>query len=276
MNDTDAVAPVESTTTQSSLTLVSTVAFTIGATVMILLHETSHSVAGMILGYHPTQIAFAVDERPTPTPADQAIIAMTGPVFSLVAGLAGVLADRLIRPLRRNGFWRLVWLWAVFTSLQEGFGYFTIAGIASAGDTAVALNAWDAPGWVFIAATAFGVAGQVLTAWLFSEPMKRMCRTVKDRNQLTVWAWMLGTAAMLVLMTIYSLVVPGLPLEVTITVLSGAFAVGVFAPMSMMFGNRANTALDALPPARPPVPAWIVLAALVAFNLSLSAGWLWP
>lgn len=259
-----------------SLALVGSVAFTIGASVMILLHEASHAVAGLVLGHHPLQLPFAVDYRPALNSAAQGVTAITGPLFSLVSGMIGVVIDRTVRPLRSRPFARLVWLWLVFTSLQEGFGYFTIAALGDVGDTAVALHAWGAPDWAFVAAAVFGVGGQVLAAWLFSEPLRRMCRSVDDRRDLTVWAWLLGTGAMLALMTLYVLAAPAFRLDAKVTVLAGAVSLGVFAPMSMMFGPRRNTAADRLPPARPPLAGWIALAALVAFNLSLLLGWLWP
>lgn len=39
----------------------SSLAFVIGATIMILLHETAHAATGALQSYHPTQLAFAVD-----------------------------------------------------------------------------------------------------------------------------------------------------------------------------------------------------------------------
>ncbi|GAA3630847.1 hypothetical protein GCM10022236_36700 [Microlunatus ginsengisoli] len=127
---------------RSTLVRSGVVAFVTGAAIMTLLHEGSHAVAGGLQGFRPTQLPFAVGYTPDPPPAAEARTAITGPLFSLVSGFVLYAVDRLVRPFRARPYWRLVWLWTVFASLQEGFGYFFIAGFVPAGDTAVALGIW--------------------------------------------------------------------------------------------------------------------------------------
>jgi hypothetical protein len=65
----------------------STLAFLVAASATILLHETSHAVAGITLGAHAIQSPFDVEYRLDLTSNQQVITALTGPIFSLVTGL---------------------------------------------------------------------------------------------------------------------------------------------------------------------------------------------
>lgn len=252
------------------------VAFVTGATIMILLHESSHAVTGALLGYQPTQLPFAVTFTPDQPPMAAAVTAFTGPVFSLVTGLIGVVIDRLVQPFENRPYWRLVWLWTVFASLQEGFGYFLITGIAPAGDTAQAFTLWALPTWTFYAAAAFGVGGQFLTAWLFAPPVSRLSATLSDKRAIAVWTWAWGTPVVLVLMVAYVLLSPGIGAGGVFAVLAGAVAIGVYAPMSMMFGSRRFLAASSPSLPRRPLAGYVVLAALVGVNLILTTGVWWP
>jgi hypothetical protein len=252
------------------------VAFVIGAAIMTLLHETSHAVAGAVLGYRPIQLPFAVTYVPDQTASAAAATAITGPLFSLVSGLIGVGVDRAARPFGAHVFWRLVWLWTVYASLQEGFGYFLITGIASAGDTAQAFTLWGLPTWTFFAATAVGIAGQFLIAWLFATPVSALSATIGDKRAIAVWPWIWGTTVVVVLTVVYVLLSPGIGAGGVFAVLAGAVAIGVYAPMSMMFG-RGRFLADASPVLpRHPRGGYVLLALLIALNLFLTRGLLWP
>src|SRR5690349_18577029 len=89
------------------------VAFLTGAAIMVLLHESSHAVAGWLLGYRPTQLPFAVTFEPEPPARDVAVTAITGPLFSLVTGLLAVVVDCAVRPFSTRPYARLVWWWTV-------------------------------------------------------------------------------------------------------------------------------------------------------------------
>ena len=254
----------------------SVVAFVTGATIMILLHESSHAVAGALLGYRPIQLPFAVSYVPDPTPSAAAATAITGPVFSLVSGLLGVVVDRLARPFRRRPYWRLVWLWTVFASLQEGFGYFLIAGIAPAGDTAQAFTLWGLPTWTFFAATAFGIGGQFLTAWLFATPVSELSASLGDKRAIAVWPWIWGTIVVVVLTMVYVLLSPSIAAGDLFAVLAGAVAIGVYAPMSMMFGRDRCLADASLMLPKHPRGGYVLLGVLIVVNLLLTRAMWWP
>lgn len=261
---------------RATLIRLGVVAFVTGVTIMVLLHESSHAVAGALLGYHPTQLPFAVTYLPEPATADAAVTAITGPLFSLISGFALYGIDRAVRPFRQWSYWRLVWLWTVFASIEEGFGYFTIAGLAPAGDTAQAFALWGLPGWTYFAATAFGVGGLFLTARMFADPVVELSSSISDRRAISVWPWLYGTIAGVVLMGIYVLLSPGIGLGGVAAVMAGAIAVGVYAPMSMMF--RKGQVLAGTSPRLPrhPVAGYVLLAGLIGLNLILTRGWIWP
>ncbi len=262
-------------TPRSTLIRTGVVAFVTGATIMILLHESSHAVAGALLGYGPTQLPFAIDYTPEPPAAARALTAITGPVFSLVTGFGLYAVDRAVRPFRARPYARLVWLWTVFASLQEGFGYFLIAGIAPAGDTAQAFTLWGLPVGAFVAASFVGVGGLFLTARLFADPVVELSSSITDRRALSVWPWLYGTLGLVLLTGLYVLVGPQVGPGDVATVMAGAVAVGVYAPMSMMFrrGQVGATESPRLP--AHPTAGYVLLAALVVVNLVLTRGWLW-
>lgn len=260
---------------RSRIILGSSLAFVIGATIMIFLHEASHAVAGAVQGYHPQQLPFAVGYSPEPPDRASVIALLAGPVFSLASGVVGVLVDRRWRPFRDRPLWRLVWLWTVFASIQEGLGYLQVTAFLEAGDTGQAFALLDLPPSAYIAATVIGWIGLPITAWIFAAPIRELASSESDRTALTVWPWLIGTAGLVALMAVYVVLSPINDVSTIVAVLAGAMAIGVYAPMSMMFRSGGGAA-------QPPVIGWpptgglVLLAALVAGNLLLTQGWIWP
>jgi hypothetical protein len=190
--------------------------------------------------------------------------------------IARLVAARVVRPFRGRPYWRLVWLWTVFASLQEGFGYFLITGMIPAGDTARAFTLWGLPTWAFFAATAFGVGGLFLTARLFADPVIELSSSITDRRAISVWPWLYGTIVLVLLMGLYVIVSPALvSAGDAVAVMVGAVAVGVYAPMSMMFRSGQVEASEPLRLPRHPVSGYALLGVLILVNLILTRGWLW-
>ncbi|MGC5617675.1 hypothetical protein [Georgenia sp. Z1491] len=264
------------TVSRAHLILGTSLAFVIGTTIMVALHETSHAVVGALYGSRPTQLPFAVSFTPELSTNQAVVELLAGPAFSLLTGVAGVVVDRVYTPFRTRPFWRLVWLWTVFTSLQEAFGYLQVTAILDVGDTAQAFELLNAPPAAYVAATVVGWACLPLTAWAFSVPIRGLAATVQDRTDMTVWPWLIGTGGFLVLMAGYVLLAAVDDPATVVAVLAAAVSLGVFAPMSMMF--RAKRADAETPPAIgwPPVGGLVLLAALVAGNIVLTQGWIWP
>ena len=260
---------------RSRLILGASLAFVIGATIMILLHETGHAVMGALLGYHPQQLPFGVDYTPAPPPEPHVLTLLAGPVFSFVTGVIGVIVDRALTPFRDRPFWRLVWLWTIFTSIQEGLGYLQVTALMPAGDTAQAFTLLGLPPGAFIAATVIGWLGLPLTAWAFAAPIRELAASDRDRTAMAVWAWLLGTGVLLALMALYVVLSPIDDSGAVTAVLAGAAAIGVFAPVSMMF--RPGAGAETAPQFRwPHLGGFVLLAVLVAVNLVLTRGWFWP
>ncbi len=269
--------PPNSIASRKSIIVGSSVALVIGATLMILLHETAHAVTGMILGYaHPVQLPFAVDHGPDISDRDHIIALLAGPAFSLGSGVVGVVIDRIVTPFLTRPFWRMVWLWTIFTSIQEGLGYLQISGILQAGDTAQAFALLDAEPIAYILATTLGWICLPLTAWLFAIAIRPMSATLGDKRNLAVWPWMIGTGVLLVLMATYVLLSASFDPSVVMAVLAGALAVGVYAPMSMMFGTQRFGAERSPQMPLPATGGLILLVLLVVANLVLTRGWFWP
>lgn len=261
---------------RSHLILASSLALVIGATIMILLHETAHAIAGAVMGHHPLQLPFAVDYGPLPPAEDHVISLLVAPAFSLISGLVGVAIDARYELFTRRPFWRLVWLWTLFTSIQEGFGYLQISGLFQAGDTAQAFELLDAPPSWYIVATTVGWICLPLTAWMFAGRIRSMASSDRDKRAIAVWPWMIGTGVFVALMGVYVVLSPISDATVIVAVMAGAIAVGVYAPMSMMFGAKRFGATSSPVIAWPPIGGIALAVILIAFNLTLNLGWFWP
>ncbi|MBE8147158.1 hypothetical protein IOD13_17340 [Brevibacterium casei] len=81
------------TSHRDRLILGASLAFVIGATIMILLHETSHAVMGALLGYHPraavrSRLHPGAAASPTSSPSSPAPSSASSPVSSGSSSIA--------------------------------------------------------------------------------------------------------------------------------------------------------------------------------------------
>jgi hypothetical protein len=172
-------------------------AFVLATIVNVLLHELAHAVAGLAQGLTATLLPFSVNYAPPPSPAQEIVTALAGPVWSLVMG-AVLLA---IAQSWGTGFPRLFWLWLGFMGVMNFVGYLEIAPFVSAGDTGRALTLLHAPGWVFILVSLVGVAMQFGLAYLFARQVKRYTNGIEGERVLAFRAWAIGTLINVVLVT---------------------------------------------------------------------------
>ncbi len=256
-----------------SYTAVTTLAFVTAVTLVVLVHELSHLVAGLLLGYGNTLYPFGVTHHPSPTTGDAAVAALTGPPFSLVTGAILMVWQ----PLRaRRGYGQLLWLFVAWISMMEGVGYLLLTpfGIGDTGSTAAAYD-------VSLAVTApigvLGVLGTIRLAMRFAVPLLRHTDgSLAQMRSVAFYPWMIGTAVILGLTVLY-LARAGDQFAAgdVFGVLMGAFALGVWAPMSLPFTTRARALDPALPGSEPlaidrvPVLGVVVLVVLVAVNVLL-------
>lgn len=243
-----------------------TVAYVAAVFVVIFLHELAHAFTGMVLGSSAIQVPFGVEHDPMLTGTAAATASLAGPIFSLVTGLLAMT----IRPFGDRGFWAIAWAWFAFASAMEGFGYFTIAGIIHAGDTASALAVVNAPGWTYWACFVFGIGGQFFLAWRFAPVGARLTIDPDHLRALAVWPWLIGTGITTALMGLFVVLSPDTSAEVVVAVLFGTIALGVWAPMSMMF-LKGHTFAERQP-TLPDVPwAGVALVGiLIVINLLLT------
>ncbi len=220
----------------------STVAYVLATMVVIVLHESAHSVAGLLQGYQATQFTDEVRFTPDQTGSALAVTALAGPLFSLVSGLPAMT----FRPFRGHGFAQLLWVWIAFLSAEEGFGYFTIAPLITAGDTGAALAALNAPGWVGWVCMAFGIAGLVFLARQFAVRGVRYTRDLYEIRAFCFYPWLIGTAVSVALSAAYLALTPGTSSNAVFAIMIGSASLGVFAPMAMMFWQKVTMAKELL------------------------------
>lgn len=227
--DTSTVAPVY----DRSLTVSSTLALVAASVVNSLWHESGHAMAALAYGLSPTLSSFSVDVTEPTTPQQEIVIALAGPLVSLVMGLVVLRAARKLG----RGVGRLFWMWLAFLGFMNFVGYCFIAPLAKGGDTGQALALLKAPVWVFILVAAVGVAGQFWLARRFAIEVSRYATAKTDQRRLAYFPWLLATAVVVV-MTFVELVALDVPALHFAPVLAYGFAFAIFAPMQFVFTDR--------------------------------------
>lgn len=123
-------------------------------------------------------------------------------------------------------------------------------------------------------ASSWELADCSFLAWRFSRFVTTVSRNVTEKRAICVWPWLYGTIALVALMAVYVLLTPGIPADSVVAVMAGTAAIGVFAPMSMIFSRQmlARSSLG--------VPVWpraglALLAVLIVLNLALTRPFHW-
>ncbi|WP_432557522.1 hypothetical protein [Granulicoccus sp. GXG6511] len=245
----------------------STTAAVLATGIMILLHELVHLVAGLALGFPGVLFPFGVEHVGEPTPGQEAFMALSAPVFSLVTGI--IMA--LWLPLRRKGgFAHLLWLWLAFTSLMEGVGYLIITPFG-AGDTAVAASSLGWPVGVQIAICLVGVGLLFLIARLFAPHVGRHGGPEKGplsrQWAFAFWPWVIGTVVNVALaITYFNLSSAEMGSGAGVAIVAASVALLVFAPMAFIFQRWFDKNYEPLGLRPVPVVGLVALALLLVFN----------
>lgn len=235
-------APETGTALGRALTANSALAFVIAALVNDTTHELAHAVAALSLGLTPTIGPFSVDFADTGVSAThQIVVALAGPVFSLVMGL---VLMRLARSWGR-GLVRLFWMWLPFMGVMNFVGYCFIAPIARGGDTGQALTLMKAAFWVFLLVALAGAGGFVLLARRFAVEVKRYASDLQEERRLGYYPWLIGTPIIIVI-TLVEIALDGVGGAELFLVASYGFAVGVFAPMQFIFRTKVSNTYERL------------------------------
>lgn len=138
-----------------------------------------------------------MDDR-SATEAQFFVVALAGPVVSLVSGLL-ILA---LPVYRLPAFWQLTVLWLGLLSVQEFSGYLITGPFAHVGDIGAALEITDAPaavGWLGF------VLGWAMTYLLGGYAVRRLAWFLSAGDavdpqirDLGLFAWLLGAAGLIV------------------------------------------------------------------------------
>jgi len=162
-------------------------------------HEATHALVAYALGFNSTLFQMWVNpDAAAASPGDLAIIAASGPLFSLVVGTTcGFLYWSVYRNRPAGLFLLMMSLIGVYSFLGP------VVGASFGGDFQAALEFINAPRSVRLAATALGVV--VLALWMFcmGEELTRWVPSQVDRSvnvlATTVAPWVLGVALVVLL-----------------------------------------------------------------------------
>jgi hypothetical protein len=248
-----------------TLTANATLALVLASIVNSLLHEGAHAVATLAYGFAPTLSPFSVDVSEPTTTRQEIVIALAGPLFSLVLGL-------VMMGVARNwgrGIVRFFWMWLAALGVMNFVGYCFIAPIAKGGDTGQALALLGAPWWVFVVVCVAGIGGQFWLARRFAVELKRYAADKQAERHIAYFPWLIATAIMVVI-TVVEVFLMHAPAIYVFPVVAYAVAFAVFAPMQFIFSagvsNRFET-LDLQPVNRVAIALVIVV---VAFDIILA------
>lgn len=210
----------------------SVVAFVAVLFLSITLHEFAHGIVALALGATPTVYAGHEDHAPL-SAAREVLVALAGPGFSLVSGVA-VLA----LPRSRRDFGRLFQTWFGVISAQNFFGYLTTGPFVSYGDIGEVLHLTAAPAPVYVLVFVTGAAGTVLLGRILTARLLELTdNAAPDRaaqlRQLAFFAWICGGAVALLLSIQSDVFSPYRVFEAL-----GVVAAGVPAAMARFFMRR--------------------------------------
>lgn len=254
-------------TARRDLWLNSTLALAIASLVAVVLHESSHAVAGLLQDRPVVLYPFQVDFPGQRSSAQEIVTAATGPIFSLLLGLVVIAGTRHLG----RGFGRLFFLWLGFICAQNFFGYLVIAPFGDVGDTGKVLALLGAPGFVSILCFLIGAVGTMWLSWLFLNQAMRHVRDLSGLRTISVLAWLAGTV-LNVVRTVLEILPSSPSAGVIIVVMSGAVAAVIFAPLLTSMYQRVQVPYEQLELRRPVVPLVAFLVLLVLDLVFLARG----
>jgi hypothetical protein len=163
------------------------------------------------------------------------VVALVGPLFSLVSGLIALLAPR-----RGRGFWRLFTIWFGVLSVQSFFGYLMTGPFVTYGDVGHAFRLLHAPGLAYVASFVVGLLGTFALGRFLTEQLLELTEGVGDEQaaqlrQLAFFTWIAGLFLALLLSISSDLFSRNGIFEA-----AGIFAAGIPALMARVFMHRLS------------------------------------
>jgi hypothetical protein len=212
----------------------STVAFVGALFLSITLHEFAHGLAALAFGVKPTVYA-GFETHASLSPGREAVVALVGPLFSLVSGLIALLAPR-----RGRGFWRLFTIWFGVLSVQSFFGYLMTGPFVAYGDVGHAFRLLNAPGVAYVASFVVGLLGTFALGRFLTEQLLELTEGKGDERaaqlrQFAFFTWIAGLALALLLSISSDLFSRNGIFEA-----AGIFAAGIPALMARVFMHRLS------------------------------------
>lgn len=179
-----------------------TIFYCIAGLCTIVLHEVAHAVVGMLYATKPVLYHNHVNLMETRIlPFPHIMIAMAGPLFSLMQGLLGYkwLRERLVND--KKALFLLYFSLFGFTTF---FGYLMTAPFMTWGDIGLVCEILDLPTWTRFSFFIMGMIALVITAYKYAPLFARFIPNdtiYNDKDQrpmtlyaLTIFAWFSASA----------------------------------------------------------------------------------
>jgi len=212
----------------------STVAFVGALFLSITLHELAHGLTALAFGVKPTVYA-AYETHPPLSSGREAVVAVAGPLFSLVSGLIALLVPR-----RGRGFWRLFTIWFGVLSIQSFFGYLMTGPFVPYGDIGHAFRLLHAPGVAYVVVFVVGVLGTFALGRFLTEQLLELTDgegqvRAAQLRQFAFFTWIAGVVLALLLSVSSDLFSRNGIFEA-----AAIFAAGIPALMARVFMRRLS------------------------------------
>ncbi len=235
----------------------SVVAFVGALFIQITLHEFAHGFAALALGGEPT-VYSGSENHATLSPTREILVALAGPVFSLISGFAVLVLYRSGR-----GYGYLFGTWFGIVSAQNFFGYLMTGPFVPYGDIGYALRLASAPVFVYILVFIVGVAGTVLLGYILTARLLTLTdNTIGDRaaqlRQLAFFTWVCG-AGLALLLSVGSDLLSSYGVFEALAII----AAGLPATMARFFMGRLNVEGKGFDGGLP----WVGIALLAAITI---------
>lgn len=242
--------------------------FALALRISSILHEGAHALAGWLYGASFTVSSWAVHANDVPASVG-IIMALAGPLYSLLQGIACLLASRLLEP--KNGAPRLLVIWLALHGFSAGFGYM-LTPYAGKGDVFVACQLLGLGNAARLPCVLLGAAGLLWTGWLCATLLLPFAESdgavaVPDARarllqQIALVPWLLGTVIALAFAWPYDNLF-GLIYEV----ISGTFTIAAYR-----FARRIAAPTSAHGWPATPIWPWALVTASVMLASQLTIG----
>ena len=221
----------------------SALAFAAAYVLTTAIHELAHALAAAVFGLHPV---WHGDTTPhlTGTAAQETLVALAGPVYSIVSGTAILALSS-----RARGYPGLLLTWLGLLSVAGFFGYLLSGPFATRGDIADALRLQHAPPWVGWLGFVAGLVGLLSLARVAAVRLAALAPSDWSAGR-ALWYTGLGAVLIAVPLLVAGGIPVGPPLIAQLVIMT------LTVLLSRMFQAQARPGARAAPPGLI-VAAWV-------------------